>query len=131
MTIDLDELERLAKAALANTDGKWRYSVKDDGVHVPHEHVWGLRTHIGGHKNGDYHTHEMRHIAAANPETVLALVERVRALEKEREEDQGVIRVWRGRTERAEELLRDALASDLGWEDTEWGPKAAKIVGEP
>mgnify|MGYP006892937971 CR=1 FL=1 len=82
MTIDLDELERLAKAALANTDGKWRYDVRDDGVHAPHENVWGLRTHIGGHRNGDYCSHEMKHIAAAKPETVLALVKRVRELEQ-------------------------------------------------
>lgn len=127
MTIDLDELERLAKAA---TPGPWYAGEKNrwqlhDGrfIRTSHDHS-GTAMVVSGGGDADF-------IAAANPETVLALVERVRALEKEREEDQGVIRVWRGRTERAEELLRDALASDLGWEDTEWGPKAAKIVGEP
>lgn len=111
MTIDLDELERLAKAA---GSGPWKrndecvYDSMGDAVADVYSSL---------DANADF-------IAATNPETVLALVKRVRELEKEYQEECA-------RTSRAEDLLRDALESDLGWEDTEWGPKAAKIVGKP
>lgn len=107
MTIDLDELERLAKAA---APGPWEQN--EGCVHDALGDCVTLDTSSGAY------------IAAANPETVLALVKRVRELEKEYQEECA-------RTSRAEDLLRDALESDLGWEDTEWGPKAAKIVGKP
>ena len=111
MTIDLDELERLAKAATGIAGGKWAYVAdREDCGHAQHEYVIGPRVHIGATVNGDYFTKDMKHIAAANPATVLALVERQRMLE---------------------DLLRGALAEGMGWEDTDWGPKAAKIVGSP
>lgn len=127
MTIDLDELERLAKVA---TPGPWRWwtscsfrrlSSDETGSDGDVLHAVVHRDGVSDIQGSDA---DREFIAAANPETVLALVKRVRELEKAYQEECM-------RTSQAEDLLSDALASDLGWEDTEWGPKAAKIVGAP
>lgn len=65
MTIDLDELERLAKAA---APGPWEQN--EGCVHDALGDCVTLDTSSGAY------------IAAANPETVLALVKRVRELEQ-------------------------------------------------
>lgn len=93
MTIDLDELERLAKAA---TPGPWEASSDEPGDVV----IWGPReewlANIGNwarqHEEIDPDRAARQYvelrdaadaafIAAANPQTVLALVERLRLLE--------------------------------------------------
>jgi hypothetical protein len=84
----LDELERLSKAA---TPGPWRWwtsnswrrlssdpSGKDGDVLCPDKHP------IDGHPDCCIKQEDMAHIAAANPETVLALVELARAVIAER-----------------------------------------------
>lgn len=84
MTIDLDELERLAKAA---TPGPWRWwtscsfrrlssdatGLDGDVLHAV-THVDGVADVIGTEATKEF-------IAAANPSTVLALVERLREAE--------------------------------------------------
>lgn len=108
MTIDLDELERLAKAAHGIAGGDWTYKAdSEDCGHVRHERVYGPRCYIGAAINGDYFTNDMKHIAAANPETVLALVQRVRELE----------RVARGAlelTDMEDTLQHEAIRNALG-----------------
>ena len=92
------ELKRLAEAA---TPGPW--STKDYGP----DHMEVLLPNGFSRVISDPTTvtdYDARYIAAANPAAVLDLL-------SEREEDQGVIRVWRGRTERAE-AERDALKAE-------------------
>lgn len=77
------DLGAIEQAALAATQGPWRYSLdKDDGVHVRHEYIWGPKPSISGAKNGDYFSKDMQFIAAANPAVVLELVRRLRAAEQ-------------------------------------------------
>lgn len=81
MDINLDELERLAKAA---QPGPWKFLDSSGNQFVTY--------HKPGAKRGDRHsicalpgfgakTKEFKFIAAANPATVLWLIARVRKLE--------------------------------------------------
>ena len=78
MAIDLDELERVAKAA---TPGPWhrsRYGTVFTGDHAMDDDAVVVGIVVG---RGDPSFQDMRFIAEANPATVLALIERIRALE--------------------------------------------------
>lgn len=87
MTIDLDELERLAKAA---TPGPWHafsqqkpWEIYDCRWAVGSGHMHALAVLDAPQTSAALRVKaDAQHIAAANPETVLALVERVRELEQ-------------------------------------------------
>lgn len=83
MTIDIEELKRLAQAA---TQGPWRASL--DG---PGEEGWvmgpnGASHYLATGYEGEMAAKDVRLIAAANPAAVLALIERVEELEQVREQ---------------------------------------------
>jgi hypothetical protein len=80
------------------------------------------------------------------PKDVLALLDRIEALEKEHEEDQGVIRVWRRRANEAVRLgaeeMRTAAADHIRaasavatftlrtWDDRPLNPEEQRLHGE-
>ena len=81
------ELKRLAEAA---TSGPWSSMGEFDTQHV----VRAGKQMVCNTLHGNDEVNAL-YIAAANPVAVLDLL-------REHEEDQGVVAVWRGRTERAE-----------------------------
>lgn len=115
LTDEERELKRLAEAA---TPGPWQVDGAISVMGDVKPETWEEVCLTGDFMQSDegekkaQNEANARFIASFNPATALALLERVRKaeakvadLQREHEEDQGVIRVWRGRTERAEAAL--------------------------
>lgn len=75
----LDELEKLAKAA---TPGPW-WTYHGSGVFSKGQEGLSLSAECCG-ENADTRTVNLDYIAAANPDTVLGLIDHIRKLESER-----------------------------------------------
>lgn len=114
MTLDLDALEKVARAA---TPGPWQsgsarfgYDVTETPYVAPEEGFYNVAQMYNAH----FAMPDAEHIAAFNPATALALIARVRGLESSRDRDAlvGLAQAWRDRAEAAE-ADRDALQAKV------------------
>lgn len=97
MTVDLEELKRLAKAA---TPGPWQVSLNGSG-----EDGWvedSNSQYLTTGYEGEMAAKDVRFIAAANPAAVLALIERVEELTGANIVNRNAIRLQREAREVAE-----------------------------
>lgn len=118
--IDLDALAATAKAA---TPGPWEDSVDDltNDVNVYHDQEQRLWVAQTGTEPGEQERANAEFIAAADPATVLALIERVRAAEEALAEahahfaiQEGRIRQANARAERLEAAVRRIIDYEKG-----------------
>lgn len=111
-----EELKRLAEKA---SQGEWRTGSGEHwGRDVRAEDGTSIAFCSGPSEPA---RRDARFIAAANPAAVLDLL-------REREEDQGVIAVWRGRTERAESAV--AASEDSRTEEARRHAETKRLLEE-
>lgn len=93
MTINLDELKKLANAATHGTWIKTNWQSMDEPINA------GVDSESGSHVAGTMEDHDAEYIAAANPQTVLALISELEEARKDAERLKEVLRVNPGRLE--------------------------------